>query len=138
MFSFFKNKKPSPPSSPELDPIPGPNSANDFVVVNPRPGDPSGSLYPDFNRHFGQPIPNSGTTSGSGSGSGSPTKDPSSNHPNYLHGVPFKLNSELSCGDSDEINKIQIDDILTSITAKMEVTKQDYDFSLERSIVAQE
>lgn len=138
MFSFFKNKKPSPPSSPELDPIPGPNSSNDFVVVNPNPNsDPSGgnSFYPNFNQHFGRPIPTGG---GSGNGSGSPTKDQSIHHPNYLHGVPFKLSSELSLGDSDEINKIQIDDILASITSKMEVAKHDYDFSLERSIVAQE
>lgn len=135
MFSFFKTKKPSPPSSPELDPIPGPNNANDFVVVNPNPtGDPSrpNALYPDFNQRFGLPTP------GAATGSGSPTKDSSASQANYLHGVPFKLSTELSCGDSDEINKIQIDDILAMITSKMDVNKHEYDFSLERSIIAQE
>lgn len=56
---------------------------------------------------------------------------------NYLHGVPFKLASELSTGDSDEIMKIQVDDILAIITSKLGV-ENDYDFGLERSIIAQE
>lgn len=135
MFSFFKTKKPSPSSSPESDPIP---SADEFVLVDPKNPYPpantgSGSLYPNFDQAFGGNYPPATI----------PTQPTSSNTENmhnvhYLHGVPFKLSSELSTGDSNEITKIQIDDILAIITSKMEVSQVDYDFGLERSLIAQE
>lgn len=139
MFSFFKSKKPSPSSSPELDPIPGPDSG--YVVIdptrNPDPNQPptGNSMYPNFDGHFGAPPP---TGPYAVNPNVSPKKEPSSPHVNsYLHGVPFKLSSELSTGDTNEITKIQIDDILAMITAKMEVADSDYDFGLERSIIAE-
>lgn len=136
MFSFFKSKKPSPSSSPELDPIPGPDSG--FVVVDPtrnpnQPQNPN-SMYPNFDGHFGVPPPIGPYAVNP---TVSPKKEPSSPHISYLHGVPFKLSSELSTGDTNEITKIQIDDILAAITAKMEVSSNDYDFGLERSLIAQ-
>lgn len=134
MFSFFKTKsKSSPPSSPESDPIP---SANDFVVVDPNA--PSGPnikpLYPNFGGQFSggpsnvvSPLPG-----------GRPILQHSDSvQLNYINGVPFKLSSELSTGDSDEITRIQIDDILAVITSKMDIAKEDYDFTLERSILRQ-
>lgn len=138
MFSFFKSKKPSPPSSPELDPIPGPDSG--YVVVdparNPDPNQPRpNSMYPNFDGHFGVPPP---TGPYAVNPSVSPKKELSSPYISYLHGVPFKLSSELSTGDTNEITKIQIDDILALITSKMEVSGNEYDFGLERSIIAQE
>lgn len=138
MFSFFKSKKPSPPSSPEPDPIPGPN-ADGFVVVNPRPDgnqQPGGSsLYPNFHGHFGT-VPSSGGNLPQipGRSSANPNSPPVIN---YLSGVPFKLSSELSTGDSNEIMKIQVDDILAIITSKMQMEDKNYDFGLERSVIAQ-
>lgn len=145
MFSFFKTKKPSPSSSPESDPIP--SSTNEFVIVNdPRQGgsDPNPNqppyptqtpypLYPNFGQHFGNnpaipPVPPTRP----------PLKHADSIHPTtYVHDVPFKLSSELSLGNSDEITRIQVDDILSLITSKMGVTQMDYDFTLERSLLAQ-
>lgn len=138
MFSFFKTKKSSPSSSPESDPIP---SANDFVIVdqrhdnnpnvNPNPNpNPPYPLYPNFGQFFHPgampPMP--------------PIRQPlqhsdSVQHYNYVHDIPFKLSSQLSTGDSEEITKIQVEDILASITAKMEISQAEYDFSLERSIL---
>jgi len=129
MFSFFKSKKPSPPSSPEPEPIPGPNG-DGFVVVNPRPDEqPKPSLYPNFDGNFG-PVPNQNVPGRPSTGGNSPPV-------NYLSGVPFKLSSELSIGDSNEIMKIQVDDILAIITSKMQMEDKSYDFGLERSVISQ-
>lgn len=147
MFSFFKNKKSSPASSDESDPIP--SAGSDFVMVgdqrqgadnpNPMPYPPGyPPLYPNFGNQFGNP-------------SAMPYPPPlptlparpqlqhsdSMQHNNYLNGVPFKLSSEVSTGNTSEITKIQVDDILALITSKMEVAKQDYDFTLERSLLQQ-
>lgn len=92
-------------------------------------------MYPNFDGHFGVPPP---TGPYAVNPIVSPKKEPSSPHISYLHGVPFKLSSELSTGDTNEITKIQIDDILAMITSKMEVSGNDYDFGLERSIISQE
>lgn len=134
MFSFFKTKKPSPSSSPELDPIP--SAGNDFVIVDQRQGrsDPNPlpyPLYPNFGSHFGQPsgmppVPHR-----------PPLQHSDSVHINYVHDVPFKLSSELSLGNSDEIARIQVDDILSLITSKMGLKQLDYDFALERSLLQQ-
>lgn len=137
MFSFFKSKKPSPSSSPESEPIPSADS--EFVVVDPRNRDPSqpgqsaSSIYPNFDRNFGLPA-----SSLPAAGPMNPVREPAIQHINYLHGIPFKLSSELSTGDSNEITKIQIDDILAIITSKLEVSAAEYDFGLERSIISQE
>lgn len=133
MFSFFKTKKPSPPSSPELDPIPRGN--NDFVVVDSKGGtDPNTKpLYPNFGGDYHQGASNVPPL---------PPQRPPLQHSdsvqlNYINGVPFKLSSEISTGDSDEITRIQVDDILALITSKVEITKEDYDFTLERSLLRQ-
>lgn len=146
MFSFFKTKKQSPSSSPESDPIP---SGNNFVIVDqiqggadpskPQyPNQPPYPLYPNFDQHFsGYP--------------GLPPMPPMPMNPvrpslqhsdsiqtsNYVHDIPFKLSPQLSMGDTDEITRIQVDDILASITSKMELTQLDYDFTLERSLLQQ-
>lgn len=131
MFSFFKTKKPSPSSSPETDPIP--SAGSDFVIVDPKQGtaDPK-PLYPYFDGNFGHPsmIPPV------------PTRPPlqhmdSVHQTNYINGVPFKLSSELSTGDSSEMMKIQVDDILAQITSRLEIRRLDYDFTLERSLIQQ-
>lgn len=143
MFSFFKSKKPSPSSSPESESFggSGPMSGNDFVVVDNRdnrnPAQPS--LYPTFNPSalpYGYPI----STNPAAIPPTQPTETTNTDNShttNYLHGVPFKLSSELSTGDTSEITKIQIDDILSMITSKMHMSKPDYDFALERSTIAQ-
>lgn len=131
MFSFFKTKKSSPPSSPESDPIP---SVSDFVVVNPNDADRDAkSLYPNFGGQFSAsssnvpPLP-SGRP---------PLQHSESVQQNYINGVPFKLSPEISTGDTDEITRIQVDDILALITSKMDITNEDYDFTLERSLLRQ-
>lgn len=136
MFSFFKTKKSSPSSSPESDPIP---SANDYVIVNQRQGtsdinpNPNPNLpyplYPNFGQFFNPgvmpPIP--------------PTRPPlqhtESFQYSYVNDVPFKLSSQLSTGETNEITRIQVDDILASILSKVDITQIDYDFTLERSIL---
>lgn len=148
MFSFFKTKKPSPSSSPESDPIP--SASNDFEIVNPQgPGARPNTapypyaaypypIYPNFD-NVGNPslyppaLPNLPNL---------PNRPPlqhseSMSHSNYLNGVPFKLSPQISTGNANEILRIQVDDILASITSKMYITQLDYDFSLERSIIQQ-
>lgn len=142
MFSFFKTKKPSPSSSPETDAIPSASSA-DYVIVDPKPGgsgpNPSANplpypLYPNFGENFGNPsamvlppIPNR-----------PPLQHTDSvHHSNYVSDIPFKLSSQLSTGSSDEITRIQVDDILSLITSKMGVAEMEYDFTLERSLLQQ-
>lgn len=144
MFSFFKTKKPSPSSSPESDPIP---SGNDFVIVDQRQGgaDPSKPqhqapypIYPNFDQHFSgypgvppmPPMPMYPVR---------PTLQHSDSVQNttYVHDIPFKLSPQISMGNSDEITRIQVDDILASITSKMQLTQIDYDFTLERSLLQQ-
>ena len=152
MFSFFKKdtKKSSPESSPESS-SPIPNNS-DFVMVNdPRQGTPNPNpnqapyptayppaypLYPNFGQHFGG--------AGGGGQPGYPPVSPTrpqlhrcdSIHPTtYVHDVPFKLSSELSLGNSDEITRIQVDDILSVITSRLGVTQTEYDFTLERSLL---
>ncbi|XP_031625434.1 uncharacterized protein LOC116342082 [Contarinia nasturtii] len=139
MFSFFKTKKPSPSSSPESDAIPS-ASSNDFVIVDPKQGpnqnplypNPYASAYPNFDQHFGNPsampaIPNRPPLQHSDS----------VHHSNYVNDIPFKLSSELSTGNSNEITRIQVDDILSMITSKMGIAQMEYDFTLERSLLQQ-
>lgn len=113
--------------------MPTVNSDNGFVVVDPRNQPqplPQSALYPNFDRNFGVPANVS-----------NPIPQPQAGVPssppilNYLNGVPFKLSSELSYGNADEITKIQVDDILALITSKLEVDEAKYDFGLERSII---
>lgn len=141
MFSFFKSKKSSPPSSPESERA---NGTNDFVVVDPNVGNQNASfqgtpnMYPSFSQGFPYPPGNNATTNPIPTQPSANTNNDSPQHMHYLHGVPFKLSSELSTGDSNEIMKIQVDDILAIITSKLEVSQNDYDFGLERSIIAEE
>lgn len=141
MFSFFKSKISGPPSSPESERA---NGTNDFVVVDPSVGNPNPSfqgtpnMYPNFNQAFPYQPGNNPAANSSPTQPPPNTNNDSPQHTNYLHGVPFKLSPELSTGDSNEIMKIQVDDILAIITSKLEVSQNDYDFGLERSIIAEE
>lgn len=141
MFSFFKSKKSSPPSSPESERA---NGSNDFVVVDPNVGNQNPpfqgtpNMYPSFNQVFPYPPGNNPAANTTPTQLSTNTNNDNSQHSNYLHGVPFKLSSELSIGDTNEIMKIQVDDILAIITSKLEVSQNDYDFGLERSIIAEE
>lgn len=141
MFSFFKSKKPSPSSSPESEPMSGPPSGppNDFVLIenrNDRPAQPG--LYPSFGPSPSQPYAYPAPSYPPTMPATQPTATAADTHPtSYLHGVPFKLSSDLSTNDTSEITKIQIDDILSTITSKMHVSRPDYDFALERSTIAQ-
>lgn len=140
MFSFFKSKKPSPSSSPESEPIgSGPASGTDFVVVEKRDPTQPG-LYPSFDPSrtpYGYPTRSHLPAAPSTQPTTTTTSSDNTQNTNYLHGVPFKLSSELTATDSSEITKIQIDDILTMITSRMHMPKPDYDFALERSTIAQ-
>lgn len=122
MFSIFRSKK-SPRASPE--PIPGPDASpsesDNFVMVDDRNKlnpQPQSGLYPLFD-----------ATSGSRS-------DVQTQPVHYLQGVPFKLDSDLSDGDGTEAFQMQVDEILAKLT-RWNSVEEDYDFTLERSLVAQ-
>lgn len=135
MFSFFKSsKKHSPRSSPEPDEqhsIPGPDS--DFVLVND-------NTHKNSN--------NAGVDGVAGTGQGNllypfgnininiPKKTQQDCPVHYLHGVPFNLSTELTVGDSTEITRIQVDEILAFITRIIQ-NSNEYEFKQERSIVSQ-
>lgn len=121
MFSLFRSKK-SPRSSPE--PIPGPDASppesDNFVMVDNRPVNPQPQtgLYPLFdatsnfhNESQTQPV-------------------------HYLQGVPFKLSPDLSEGDATEAFQVRVDEILAKLS-RWNSVEEDYDFTLERSLVAQ-
>lgn len=143
MFSFFKTKKTSPSSSDE-DPIP--SASSDFEIVNPMPGgsqpNPNTAPYPSYPYPIYPNFNNSGNPSVSPYPPALPTR-PQLQHSDsvnysYLSGVPFKLSPKLSKGNNSEIVKMQLDEILASITSKMYITQLDYDFTLERSILQQQ
>lgn len=142
MFSFFKSKKPSPSSSPESEPMgsgSGPASGADFVVIEKRDPTQPG-LYPGFGPTgipYGYPMPSNLPVAPATQPTTTTTTSDNTQYTNYLHGVPFKLSSELTTTDTSEITKIQIDDILSMITSRMHMPKPDYDFALERSTIAQ-
>lgn len=122
MFSIFRSKKSPPPS-----PIPGPDTSpesDNFVMIDDRnnlqPNSTTG-LYPLFD-----------ASTNSGSGSGHNEMQPV----HYLQGVPFKLSPEISEGDSTQVYQMQVDEILAKLT-RWNSVEEDYDFMLERSLVAQ-
>lgn len=141
MFSFFKTKKTSPSSSDE-DPIP--SASSDFEIVNPMPGGSQPNANPTPYPSYPYPIYPNFHNSGNPSvyPPALPTR-PQLQHSDsvnysYLSGVPFKLSPKLSKGNNSEIVKMQVDEILASITSKMYITQLDYDFTLERSILQQQ
>lgn len=124
MFSLFRSKK-SPRASPE--PIPGPDASppesDNFVIVedrNPSQPNPQSQtgLYPLFD-------------------STSNSRSEAQNQPvHYLQGVPFKISPDLSEGDATQAFQVQVDEILAKLT-RWNSIEEDYDFMLERSLVAQ-
>lgn len=122
MFSLFRSKK-SPRASPE--PIPGPDAStpesDNFVIVEnrnqPNP-QPQTGLYPLFD-----PATNS-------------RSDTQTQPVHYLQGVPFKVSPDLSEGDGTQAFQVQVDEILAKLT-RWNSVEEDYDFMLERSLVAQ-
>lgn len=148
MFSFFKsNKKHSPVESPDssdevVAPSPSQQQDDDFIMIEGRnrrqplsPYQQSGGVYPSldgtgaYGGNIGGPYPSSHP---------GPVKRQDSNaNFHYLQGVPFKLSSEIDTGaDSTEVQRIQVDEILASLTRMMEMSA-DYEFKLEQSTVSQ-
>lgn len=142
MFSFFKSKKHSPTASPEYDPIPGPDTRpstadqDGFTVINPSPhrhnphqrnsGD--NFVYPTLGLGGGGVTDNGGSTN--------VTLDSPSATFHPLQGVPFKIAAELKDDDTTEVCRLQIDEILAYLTRTFELSG-DYEFRLERAIIAQ-
>uniref|UniRef100_A0A182P7U3 UMA domain-containing protein n=1 Tax=Anopheles epiroticus TaxID=199890 RepID=A0A182P7U3_9DIPT len=152
MFSFFKSKKPSPTQVP-ADPIPGagspavppPTREDDFIFIErrggPQPADdttaaggstPGGTpsrasgLYPSV------PEP---PTIGSTAGNPVPVRQRSDEKVagHALHGVPFRLSTDIGQPADMEITRIQANEILTYAGRVMYTP--GYDFSLERSVL---
>lgn len=146
MFSFFKSsKKPveSPDSSDEVvAPSPSQQQEDDFIMIEGRnrrqPLNPyqqqSGGVYPSLDNNTSAyggnvigPHPSSQTAV---------RRQDSNANFHYLQGVPFKLSSEIDTGaDSTEVQRIQVDEILASLTRMMEMTA-DYEFKLEQSTLS--
>lgn len=124
MFSIFRSKK-SPRASPE--PIPGPDASSpesdNFVMIEDRnhlQPQPTG-LYPLFD---------------STSATNSRNEEAQTQPAHYLQGVPFKISPELSEGDATQAFQMQVDEVLAKLT-RWNSVEEDYDFVLERSLVAQ-
>lgn len=129
MFSFFKSSK---KAEEPAEPIPAAASKqeDEFIFVerkNDQPQPPptqQQSIYPQFPGYGDNPAQY-------------PPKTIVNNHPpSYIQGVPFKLSTQLSNDSNIEIEKIQTDEILSFIVNKVH-SKLDYDFSLERSVIAE-
>lgn len=143
MFSFFKSKKHSPPASPDYDPIPGPDTQpstadhDGFTVVNPSP---QRNPYQQSSGGDNFVYPTLGlggdATASSNRGSTNVTPDSPSATFHPMQGVPFKIAAELKDGDTTEVSRLQIDEILAYLTRTFELTG-DYEFRLERAIIAQ-
>uniref|UniRef100_A0A6B2EI41 UMA domain-containing protein n=1 Tax=Phlebotomus kandelakii TaxID=1109342 RepID=A0A6B2EI41_9DIPT len=127
MFSFFKSSK---KQSPE-EPIPPANSSpakpDDFVMVDPKPSNPQPGLYPSMGP--GMP-PYAGLPSNF-----PPAMGPSQPQQPYnaLQGVPFKLSDQLNTTDKTEVTRIMLYDFLEVFSRNRQ--KEDYDFSVERSVI---
>lgn len=145
MFSFFKSsKKHSPVESPESSDaaVPTQSDPDDYVLIEQR-----SRQYPSNNNPYAQSANNVYPMLG-GNGNGPPYTVPNgvagstgqtikrqeSVAFHYLQGVPFKLSSEIATGgDSTEIMRIQVDEILASLTRRLDFAS-DYEFTLEQSI----
>lgn len=148
MFSFFSksSKKHSPVESPDSNDevvAPSQQQEEDFIMIEGRnrrqplnPYQQSGGVYPSldgtsaYGGNIGVPHPNNAHPG--------PVKRQDSNaNFHYLQGVPFKLSSEIDTGaDSTEVQRIQVDEILASLTRMMEMSA-DYEFKLEQTTVSQ-
>uniref|UniRef100_A0A1L8DC03 UMA domain-containing protein n=1 Tax=Nyssomyia neivai TaxID=330878 RepID=A0A1L8DC03_9DIPT len=126
MFSFFKSKKQSP-DEPIPPANPSPAKPDDFVMVEPRQP-PQPGVYPSLGPGMVPPY------------AGYPGNFPpavAQNIPqqpyNALQGVPFKFSEQLSTSDKTEVTKIMLYDFLEVFSRNHQ--KDDYDFSVERSVI---
>lgn len=157
MFSFFKSsKKASPSDTPDDPPADGggggasqQSNPEDFVLIGgnrpqssndsyPPNGFGSSGMYPSLGGHIGGLYGGGGGYGGDRT-SGTPQqvrRQDSSVNFHYLQGVPFKLANEISTGgDSTEIERIQVDAMLASLTRTLDFSS-DYEFKLEQEVAA--
>lgn len=140
MFSFFKSsKKHSPIESPEVSdaPVPTLPDPDDFVLIEQRsrqvtPSNPyqqsGNNVYPLIGSGSSYPQPNSSATT--------PIKrQDSATAFHFLQGVPFKLSNSLTGVDSTEVMRIQVDEILASLTRRLDFVN-DYEFTLEQNTIS--
>lgn len=131
MFSFFKSsKKHSPIESPEVSdaPVPTLPDPDDFVLIEQRsrqvtPSNPyqqsGNNVYPLINSSATTPI----------------KRQDSATAFHFLQGVPFKLSNSLTGVDSTEVMRIQVDEILASLTRRLDFVN-DYEFTLEQNTIS--
>lgn len=117
MFSLFRSKK-----SPRASPEPGQEADNFVIVQDPNPfppnTQPQTGLYPLVDP------------------ASLPSGDASSAPVHYLQDVPFKLSSDLTEGDATQAFQMQLDEMIARMS-RWNSIEEDYDFMLERSLVAQ-
>ncbi|XP_055681111.1 uncharacterized protein LOC129788797 [Lutzomyia longipalpis] len=126
MFSFFKSKKQSP-EEPIPPANPSPAKQDEFVMVDPKPQQPQQpGIYPSIGPGMAPPY------AGLPGSFPPPTVAPQQPY-NALQGVPFKFSDQLCTSDKTEVTKIMLYDFLEVFSRNHQ--KDDYDFSVERSVI---
>lgn len=115
--SIFGKRRSSPSEESETPPIPGPRVDEGFVVVNPSP------LYPPLPQRPAPPAPLLPRAS---------SVDATFH---YLSGVPFSMSKQLQMASKKDTIAIEIGDLLAFVMNKTNMTKYDYDFSVEKSVL---
>lgn len=124
-----KKQKESPPETPEEEPS-QPDDEYIFIEKRNQPEpNPNGlppNLYPPLNI---TPYPSMPAV---------PKQNSQEAQTNDLHSIPFKLSKELerSLNDDLVIDKLRLDEIVSFIK-RVNMKNYDYEFSLERSVIAE-
>lgn len=116
MFSLFRSRK-SPRASPEPEQEP-----DNFVMLD--------------NRSQFQPIPQQTGLYPLVDNSTRPATDTQTQAVPYLQDVPFKISPDLTEGDDTKNFQVQLDEMLAKLS-RWNSVEEDYDFMLERSLIAQ-
>lgn len=130
---FFGKKKhrESPPETPEEPPAP-PDDEYIFVEKRnqsgPNSDDKTPGLYPSLNNINSYPAMPTALVK----------QNSQESHSSDLSNIPFKLCKELERNMNDDllIDKLRLDEILNFIK-RVKVENYDYEFSLERSVIAE-
>ncbi|CAG9136743.1 hypothetical protein JYU34_005533 [Plutella xylostella] len=126
--SIFGKRRASPVEENDIPPIPGARPDDGFVVVNPAP--PAGGLYPNVSG-LGGPGP----ATPARPAPPLPAPRPAVDNFHYLQGVPFTLSKELQMASNKNSFAIEIGDLLAIVMNKINISKYDYDFSTEKSVL---
>lgn len=123
--SIFGKRRSSPVEESQVPPIPTAKSDDEYVMVNPSPA--RGGMYPNISG-AGTPYPTRPAPT-------LPKMNSTDQNFNYMQGVPFSLSRDLQLASRKDTLAVEIGDLLAYATNKINLSKFEYDFSIEKSVL---